>query len=82
MEQRKGIVQMYIASVQQIGRTLRDKGEKEWKEVLARANNNTYLKQAQQNMFKLIVKNQCVDIRVYIYYVLETVWLWEMYTYI
>ena len=34
---RKGIVQKYTASVQQIGRTLRDKGEKEWREVGARA---------------------------------------------
>ena len=43
MVQRKGIVQMYTASVQQIDRILRDKGEKEWKEVGARANNNTHL---------------------------------------
>ena len=27
MEQRKGIVQMYTASIQQIGRALRDEGE-------------------------------------------------------
>ena len=33
MKQRKGIVQMYTASVQQIGRTFWDKGEKEWKEL-------------------------------------------------
>ena len=32
---RKGIVQKYTASIQQIGRTLRDKGE--WREVEARA---------------------------------------------
>ena len=49
MEQGKGIVQKYTASVQQIGRTLRDKGEKEWKEVGARANNNTYLKCTKPN---------------------------------
>ena len=45
MEQRKGIAQKYTASVQQIGRTLRGKGEKEWKEVGTSANINTYLKQ-------------------------------------
>ena len=45
---KKGIVQMYTASVQQTGRTLKDKGEKEWKEVGARANNNTYLKQVHK----------------------------------
>ena len=31
IKQRKRIVQMYTASVHQIGHTLRDKGEKEWK---------------------------------------------------
>ena len=36
---------MHTESVQQIGRTFRDKGEKECKEVGARANNNTYFKQ-------------------------------------
>ena len=34
---RKEIVQKYTASVQQTGRTIRDKGEKEWREVGARA---------------------------------------------
>ena len=34
---RKGIVQKCTASVQQIGRVLRDKGEKEGREVGARA---------------------------------------------
>ena len=46
MKQRKRIVQMYTASVQQIGNTLRDKGGNEWKG--ARANNNTYLKQVHK----------------------------------
>ena len=32
-EQANGTVEKYTASVQQIDRTLRDKGEKEWKEV-------------------------------------------------
>ena len=49
MEQRKGIVQKYTARVQQIDRTLRDKREKEWKEVWEMANNNTYLKQVDQS---------------------------------
>ena len=41
---------MYTANVQQIDRTylFRDKGEKEWKEVGAREENNTYLKQVHQ----------------------------------
>ena len=34
---------MYTASVQQIGRTFRDKGEKDGYEVGTRANKNTYL---------------------------------------
>ena len=32
MKQRKGIVQMYTAIEQQIVRTLRDRGEKKWKD--------------------------------------------------
>ena len=48
MEQTKGIAQKYTASVQQIGRTLRDKVEEEWKEVGTRANNNIYLKQVHK----------------------------------
>ena len=40
---KKGIVQMYTANVQQIGRTFKDKWEKECKEVGTRANNNITL---------------------------------------
>ena len=45
---KKRIVQKYTTCEQQIGRTLRDKGEKEWKEVGASAENNTYLKQVHK----------------------------------
>ena len=48
MKQRKGIVQMYTVIIQQIGRTFRDKGKKEWKEVRERAYINTYLKQVHK----------------------------------
>ena len=41
-------MQKCTKSLQQIGRTFRDKGVKEWKEIGAMANNNNYLNRGHQ----------------------------------